>query len=83
MVTINRIALDIPWSVKYVFCSIFQRSLDEGRKEIVRQFQSAILNQQMQKGDTHLLKCIRSKNKHKITLFHYENTLLRSPYTSL
>ena len=70
MATINLITLDVRWSVKYFFCSTFRKILNEGRKQIARQLQSAILNQQMQKADTHLLKGIRDKNKHILTLFH-------------
>ena len=71
---INWIALDVRWSVKYFFCSIFRNSLDKGRKQIARQLQGAIFNKQLQKADTHLVKGIRDKNKHILTLFHWQNT---------
>ena len=35
-----------------------------------------MLYKQMQKADAHLPTGIRDENKHNITFFHYENTLM-------
>ena len=45
--------------------------------------QNAMLYKQMQKADAHLPTGIRDENKHNITFFHYENTLLCLPYSLL
>ena len=51
---------------------IFQRSLDERRKQITRQLQRAMLYKQMEKAVAYLPTGIRDENKHNITFFHYK-----------
>ena len=70
-------------SLQNIFLLDIPEKSQRGKKKIARQMQSVLLNQQMQKADTHLLKGISDENKHNITLFHYENALLRLPYPPL
>ena len=63
--------------------AIFQRSLDDRRKQITRQLQRAMLYKQMEKAVAHLPTGIRDENKHNITFFRYKDTLLCLPYSLL
>ena len=47
------------------------------------QLQKAMLYKQMQKANAHLPTGIKDENKHNITFFHYENTLLCLSYSLL